>query len=88
MTVTQVGDGNVACVQNILQQNFTDKAPVIAQASQDGDNNSINNFENFNAQAAANEYDIAVEQVNTIINKCLRTTPRQASCPVPTWCRS
>jgi hypothetical protein len=78
-TVTQGGNGNinVACVQNAVQQNVVENNVAQgngnAQANQYGDNVIINNAEitNVNAQAIAQECNITVEQVNTIVKKFL-----------------
>jgi LPXTG-motif cell wall-anchored protein len=69
-TVTQGGTGNinVACVQNAVQQNVVDQGGN-AQANQYGDNIIANT--NINAQAIAQECNITVAQVNTVVNKSL-----------------
>jgi hypothetical protein len=54
-TVTQAGDGSIACVQTAVQQNN-----VIG-----------NNISNENAQAVAQECNISVTQVNTAVSKYL-----------------
>ena len=54
-TVTRTGDGNIACVQTAVQQN----------------NVVGNNIVNDNAQAIAQECNITVSQVNTVVSKYL-----------------
>jgi hypothetical protein len=68
-TVTQVGDDNIACVQTAVQQNVVSQGNGNAQANQNGDNIIANS--NVNAQAISQECNIAVEQVNTVVNKAL-----------------
>jgi hypothetical protein len=74
-TVTQIGDGNIACVQTAVQNNVvgndSPQGNGNAQANQGGDNVIINNISNVNAQAIAQECNITVEQVNTIAKKFL-----------------
>jgi catabolite regulation protein CreA len=54
-TMTQAGDGSIACVQTAVQQN----------------NVVGNNIVNDNAQAIAQECNISVTQVNTAVSKYL-----------------
>jgi LPXTG-motif cell wall-anchored protein len=68
-TVTQIGDNNIACVQTAVQQNIVSQGNGNAQASQYGDNIIANS--NINAQAIAQECNITVAQVNTVVNKSL-----------------
>jgi hypothetical protein len=74
-TVTQIGDGNIACVQTAVQQNFvgndSPQGNGNAQANQYGDNVIINNITNVSAQAISQECNITVAQVNTIAKKFL-----------------
>jgi len=69
-TVTQIGDGNIACVQTAVNQNVVSQGNGNAQANQYGDNIIANS--NINAQAIAQECNIEVEQVNTVVNKHLK----------------
>jgi len=64
-TVTQVGNGNVACVQNAAQASSVNQ--TIAQANQYGDNNAANG--NVTIQTIAQECNITVAQVNTIVEQ-------------------
>ena len=66
-TVTQIGDGNIACVQTAVQQNVVSQGNGNAQANQYGDNIIANS--NINAQAIAQECNITVAQVNTVVNE-------------------
>jgi len=66
-TVTQIGDGNIACVQTAVQQNIVSQGNGNAQANQYGDNIIANS--NINAQAIAQECNINVEQVNAVAKK-------------------
>jgi hypothetical protein len=68
-TVTQIGDGNIACVQTAVQQNVVSQGNGNAQANQYGDNIIANS--NINAQAIAQECNINVEQVNAVAKKHL-----------------
>ncbi len=68
-TVTQIGDGNIACVQTAVQQNVVSQGNGNAQANQYGDNIIANS--NINAQAIAQECNITVEQVNAVAKKDL-----------------
>ena len=68
-TVTQVGNNNIACVQTAVQQNVVSQGNGNAQANQYGDNIIANT--NINAQTISQECNIAVEQVNTVVNKAL-----------------
>ena len=68
-TVTQIGDGNIACVQTAVQQNVVSQGNGNAQANQYGDNIIANS--NINAQAIAQECNINVEQVNEVAAKHL-----------------
>jgi LPXTG-motif cell wall-anchored protein len=74
-TVTQIGDGNIACVQTAVQQNAvgndSPQGNGNAQANQYGDNVIINNISNVSAQAISQECNISVAQVNTVVNKAL-----------------
>jgi LPXTG-motif cell wall-anchored protein len=74
-TVTQIGDGNIACVQNAVQNNIvgndSPQGNGNAQANQYGDNVIINNISNVSAQAISQECNITVAQVNTVLNKNL-----------------
>ena len=68
-TVTQIGDGNIACVQTAVNQNVVSQGNGNAQANQYGDNIIANS--NINAQAIAQECNITVAQVNTVVDKHL-----------------
>jgi LPXTG-motif cell wall-anchored protein len=74
-TVTQIGNGNIACVQTAVQQNVVgNNSPQgngNAQAAQYGDNIIVNNISNESAQAIAQECNISVTQVNTVAKKFL-----------------
>ena len=74
-TVTQIGNGNIACVQTAVQQNVVgNNSPQgngNAQAAQYGDNIVANNISNESAQAIAQECNINVAQVNTVAKKYL-----------------
>ena len=74
-TVTQAGDGNIACVQTAVQQNVVgNNSPQgngNAQASGEGDNIIVNNISNESVQAVAQECNITVSQVNTVVSKYL-----------------
>jgi LPXTG-motif cell wall-anchored protein len=74
-TVTQIGNGNIACVQTAVQQNVVgNNSPQgngNAQAAQYGDNIIANNISNESAQAIAQECNISVTQVNTVAKKFL-----------------
>jgi LPXTG-motif cell wall-anchored protein len=74
-TVTQIGDGNIACVQTAVQNNIvgndSPQGNGNAQANQYGDNVIINNISNVSAQAISQECNITVAQVNTVLNKNL-----------------
>jgi LPXTG-motif cell wall-anchored protein len=74
-TVTQIGDGNIACVQTAVQTNAvgndSPQGNGNAQANQYGDNVIINNITNVSAQAISQECNITVAQVNTIAKKFL-----------------
>jgi LPXTG-motif cell wall-anchored protein len=74
-TVTQIGDGNIACVQTAVQQNVvgndSPQGNGNAQASQYGDNVIINNISNESVQAISQECNITIAQVNTVVNKYL-----------------
>src|SRR5215208_1707556 len=74
-TVTQAGDGNIACVQTAVQQNIVgNNSPQgngNAQASGEGDNTIVNNISNESVQAIAQECNISVTQVNLIAKKYL-----------------
>jgi LPXTG-motif cell wall-anchored protein len=74
-TVTQVGNGNAACVQNAVQNNIVgNNSPQgngNAQANQYGDNVIINNISNVSAQAISQECNITVAQVNAVAKKAL-----------------
>ena len=74
-TVTQAGDGNIACVQTAVQQNVVgNNSPQgngNAQASGEGDNTIVNNISNESVQAVAQECNITVSQVNTVVSKYL-----------------
>ena len=74
-TVTQAGDGNIACVQTAVQQNIVgNNSPQgngNAQASGEGDNTIVNNISNESVQAVAQECNITVSQVNTVVSKYL-----------------
>jgi hypothetical protein len=74
--VTQIGNGNVACVQTAVQNNIvgndSPQGNGNAQANQNGDNIIVNNITNVNSQAIAQECNITVEQVNTIVKKFLK----------------
>jgi LPXTG-motif cell wall-anchored protein len=73
--VTQIGNGNIACVQTAVQQNAvgndSPQGNGNAQANQYGDNVIINNISNVSAQAISQECNITVAQVNTVVNKFL-----------------
>jgi LPXTG-motif cell wall-anchored protein len=72
-TVTQIGDNNIACVQNAVQNNIvgndSPQGNGNAQANQYGDNIIVNNITNVSAQAISQECNITVAQVNTIAKK-------------------
>ena len=68
-TVTQIGDGNIACVQTAVNLNVATQGNGNAQANQYGDN--IIASSNINAQAIAQECNITVTQVNTVVDKHL-----------------
>jgi LPXTG-motif cell wall-anchored protein len=74
-TVTQIGDNNIACVQNAVQNNIvgndSPQGNGNAQANQYGDNIIVNNITNVNAQAISQECNITVAQVNTVVKKAL-----------------
>ena len=59
-SVTQVGDGNIACVQTAVQQNIATQGNGNAQANQNGDNIIANS--NVNFQSISQECNIAVER--------------------------
>jgi hypothetical protein len=62
--VTQIGNGNIACVQTAVQQNIVSQGNGNAQANVAGDNIIANT--NINAQAISQECNIEVEQVNEV----------------------
>ena len=64
-TVTQIGDGNVACVQTAVQNNVANQGNGNAQANQYGDNIIANS--NINAQAIAQECNINAAQVEEVV---------------------
>jgi hypothetical protein len=74
-TVTQGGDGNIACVQTAVQQNVVgNNSPQgngNAMATGEGDNIIANNISSENAQAVAQECNITVSQVDTVVSKYL-----------------
>ena len=74
-TVTQTGDGNIACVQTAVQQNVVgNNSPQgngNAQASGEGDNIIGSNISNESVQAISQECNISVSQVNTVVSKYL-----------------
>jgi hypothetical protein len=67
--VTQIGNGNIACVQTAVQQNIVSQGNGNAQANVAGDNIIANT--NINAQAISQECNIEVEQVNEVAKKFL-----------------
>jgi LPXTG-motif cell wall-anchored protein len=65
-SVTQVGEGNIACVQTAVQQNIVSQgASGNAQATGEGDNVVAN--VNVNAQTIAQECNISVNEADTAI---------------------
>jgi LPXTG-motif cell wall-anchored protein len=69
-SVTQVGSGNVACVQTAVQQEFG--KTQIAQ-SQYGDATNIN------IQAISQECNVTVAQANTVVKKVVATASASAT---------
>jgi hypothetical protein len=74
-TVTQAGDGSIACVQTAVQQNVVgNNSPQgngNALATGEGDNIIADNISNESAQAVAQECNITVSQVDTVVSKYL-----------------
>ena len=72
---TVVGDGSIACVQTAVQQNVVgNNSPQgngNALATGEGDNTIVNNISNESAQAVAQECNITVSQVDTVVSKYL-----------------
>ena len=69
-SVTQIGEGNVACVQTAVQQNIATQGNGNAQANQNGDNIIANS--NVNFQSISQECNIAVEQVTEVVHEDLK----------------
>jgi hypothetical protein len=62
-SVTQVGEGNIACVQTAVQENIVGSGN--AQANQSGDNEIAN--ANVNVQQIAQECNISVNEADTAV---------------------
>ena len=63
--VTQVGEGNIACVQTAVQENIVSQGNGNAQANQSGDNEIAN--ANVNVQQIAQECNISVNEADTAV---------------------
>src|SRR5215203_4793692 len=64
-SVTQVGTGNIACVQTAVQENIVSQGNGNAQANQNGDNVVAN--ANVNVQQIAQECNISVNEAETAV---------------------
>jgi hypothetical protein len=63
--VTQVGEGNIACVQTAVQENIVSQGKGNAQANQSGDNEVAS--ANVNVQQIAQECNISVNEADTAV---------------------
>src|SRR5215208_6982211 len=64
-SVTQVGTGNIACVQTAVQENIVSQGNGNAQANQNGDNVVAN--ANVNVQNISQECNISVNEAETAV---------------------
>src|SRR5215213_7642129 len=71
-SVTQVGTGNIACVQTAVQENIVSQGNGNAQANQNGD--KVVDNANVNVQNISQECNISVNEAETAVKKYASAT--------------